>query len=229
MIADDDLFMADMLEEVLVAAGYAVCGIARTVNEGVELCERHKPDLAVLDIRSADGGPGTTIAARLKNRGPMGVFDAPVANFGLTRADGEACLNLNNPYTSNDIVSGRRVVEQMAGSDTVSGPVPRNLRSLTGPTLEINAAGSEGGEVARLRRQQAAPARFGSFAPGEADRGKVLTEAARVCAEGLGVPLCRVVDTVPMTAISLLRTVLAPLLAGSWLCRRSMRIYWAPG
>ena len=42
--------MADMLEEVLVAAGYEVCGIARTVNEGVELCERHKPDLAVMDI-----------------------------------------------------------------------------------------------------------------------------------------------------------------------------------
>ena len=34
MIADDDLFMADMLEEVLVTGRYEVCGIARTVNEG---------------------------------------------------------------------------------------------------------------------------------------------------------------------------------------------------
>ncbi len=34
MIAEDDLLMADMLEEVLVANGYEVCGIARTVEEG---------------------------------------------------------------------------------------------------------------------------------------------------------------------------------------------------
>ena len=70
MIAEDDLFMADMLEEVLVTAGYEVCGIARTVNEGVEICERHRPELAVMDIRLADGGLGCTIAARLKIWGP---------------------------------------------------------------------------------------------------------------------------------------------------------------
>ena len=184
--------MADMLEEVLVTAGYEVCGIARTVNEGVEICERHRPELAVIDIRLADGGLGTTIAARLKNLGPMGVLYATgnVANFRLTRADGEACLN--KPYTSDDIVSALHVVEQMVGSGTVSGPVPRNLQILTGPTLAIHTTGSEGAEIARLRRQQAALARFGRFALGEPDLGKVLTEAARICAEGLGVPFCKV-------------------------------------
>jgi DNA-binding response OmpR family regulator len=37
MIAEDDLLMADMLEEVLVASGFEVRGIARTVEEGVAL------------------------------------------------------------------------------------------------------------------------------------------------------------------------------------------------
>jgi response regulator of citrate/malate metabolism len=32
MIAEDDLMMADMLEDVLVGNGYEVCGIARTVE-----------------------------------------------------------------------------------------------------------------------------------------------------------------------------------------------------
>jgi DNA-binding response OmpR family regulator len=63
MIAEDDLLMADMLEEVLVANGYEVCGIARTVEEGVELGDRCKPDLAILDIRLAEGGLGMDIAA----------------------------------------------------------------------------------------------------------------------------------------------------------------------
>ena len=54
MIAEDDLIMADMLAETLVEGGYEVCGIAGTVEKAVELAERHKPDLAVLDIRLAE-------------------------------------------------------------------------------------------------------------------------------------------------------------------------------
>jgi two-component system, response regulator PdtaR len=51
MIAEDDLLLADMLEEALIERGYDVCGIANTVEKAVELFDRHNPDLAVLDIR----------------------------------------------------------------------------------------------------------------------------------------------------------------------------------
>jgi two-component sensor histidine kinase len=47
-------------------------------------------------------------------------------------------------------------------------------------------------EVRKLLRQQAAIAGFGSFALRQGDLLKVLTEAARVCAEGLSVPFCKV-------------------------------------
>ena len=47
-------------------------------------------------------------------------------------------------------------------------------------------------DVARLRRQQAAIASFGSFALRQPDLMKVLSEAARVCAEGLSVPFSKV-------------------------------------
>jgi two-component sensor histidine kinase len=47
-------------------------------------------------------------------------------------------------------------------------------------------------DTARLLRQQSAIARFGSFALAESDLLKVLTEAARVCAEALSVPFCKV-------------------------------------
>jgi two-component sensor histidine kinase len=43
-----------------------------------------------------------------------------------------------------------------------------------------------------LRRQQAAVAGFGSFALRESDLLKILTEAARICAEGLNVPFCKI-------------------------------------
>ena len=44
----------------------------------------------------------------------------------------------------------------------------------------------------KLLRQQAAIAAFGSFALRESDLLKILTEAARVCAEGLSVPFCKI-------------------------------------
>jgi two-component sensor histidine kinase len=47
-------------------------------------------------------------------------------------------------------------------------------------------------KVRKLLRQQAAVAGFGSFALRENDLLKVLNEAARACAEGLGVPFCKV-------------------------------------
>ena len=47
-------------------------------------------------------------------------------------------------------------------------------------------------QVRKLLRQQAAVAHFGSFALRESDLLKVLTEAARVCAECLGVPYSKV-------------------------------------
>jgi signal transduction histidine kinase/CheY-like chemotaxis protein len=47
-------------------------------------------------------------------------------------------------------------------------------------------------QVQKLLRQQAAIARFGGFALRERDLMKILTEAARVCAEGLSVPFSKV-------------------------------------
>jgi signal transduction histidine kinase/CheY-like chemotaxis protein len=47
-------------------------------------------------------------------------------------------------------------------------------------------------QVQKLLRQQAAIARFGSFALRERDLMKILTEAVRVCAEGLSVPFGKV-------------------------------------
>jgi two-component sensor histidine kinase len=50
----------------------------------------------------------------------------------------------------------------------------------------------DGAKVRKLLRQQTAIARFGSFALRESDLLKVLTEAARVCAESLNVPFAKV-------------------------------------
>ena len=52
--------------------------------------------------------------------------------------------------------------------------------------------GGAAAKVSKLLRQQAAIARFGSFALRQSDLLEVLTEAARVCADGLSVPFSKV-------------------------------------
>jgi two-component sensor histidine kinase len=47
-------------------------------------------------------------------------------------------------------------------------------------------------EISRLRHQQAAIAGFGSFALRQGALTEILTEAARVCADGLSVPFCKI-------------------------------------
>jgi two-component sensor histidine kinase len=194
VIAEDDVLMADLLKEVLVEAHYDVCGTARTVARAVELCEHHKPDLAVFDLRLADGGLGTEIAARLLPPGRPGILyvTGNVNDTTLTKADGEA--RLGKPYRPDDVVRALGIVEQIVATGMASGSFPKGFELLEGTPASTAADPKDGKslEIQRLRRQQAALAGFGSFALGESDLGKVLTEAARVCAEGLDVPFCKV-------------------------------------
>src|ERR1700738_2990688 len=84
----------------------------------------------------------------------------------------------------------------MYGNPSDSGPVPRSVVSFD---LALPPFGSgnhrmpdAAAQVQKLLRQQAAIARFGSFALREWDLMKILTEATRVCAEGLNVPFSKV-------------------------------------
>lgn len=129
LIAEDDLMIADLAEEVLVDAGYEVCGIARTVAEAVALAHKHKPDLAVLDFRLADGGLGTEIAAQLLPLGRLGVLYATgnTSQVVLTTADGDAVLS--KPYSSTDLVRALKIVSEIASGNTLP-PFPNGFQML---------------------------------------------------------------------------------------------------
>jgi CheY-like chemotaxis protein len=191
LIAEDDLMIADLAEEVLVEGGYEVCGIARTVAEAVALAQHHKPDLAILDLRLADGGLGTEIAALLRPLGRLGVLYATgnASQVVLTTADGDACLS--KPYRSIDLL---RALEIVAGHGQGVPALSKWLPSFAPGDGPSGGGGmnDDGAKVRKLLRQQAAVARFGSFAFREGDLLTALTEAARVCAESLDVPYAKV-------------------------------------
>lgn len=135
LIAEDDLMIADMIEEVLLAQGYEVCGIARTVDEAVTLARRHKPDLAILDMRLADGGLGTQVAAQLASVAGLGILYASgnKAHVVLTAANGHAYLA--KPFRPDDLLRSLEIVADTVATGGASGPVPRGFQMLPAMTF----------------------------------------------------------------------------------------------
>jgi DNA-binding response OmpR family regulator len=129
LIAEDDLMIADMIEASLTECGYQVSGIARTVAEGVALGLEERPDLAIIDIRLADGGIGTEIVAQLQNGPRIGVLYAS-GNIGqiTTLSRGDACIA--KPYHTKDLVRALKIVERMVSNGVVSPPFPPGFRLL---------------------------------------------------------------------------------------------------
>jgi response regulator of citrate/malate metabolism len=140
LIAGDDLLIAGMAEEILVEAGFLICGIARTVIEAVALGRLHKPDLALLDVRLADGGLGTEIAAQLAAFGRVGVLYATgnSANVLENACEGEACIV--KPYGSADLVRALEIVAEIVATGTASPPFPRGFDLLPRATLTRRAS-----------------------------------------------------------------------------------------
>ena len=130
LIAEDDLMIADMIEAAVVAHGYAVCGIAPTVAEATELAFREKPDLAIIDLRLADGGLGTEIADRLKDVRGLGILYATgnAANVRLTTVNGHA--SISKPYSEAALLRALELVSEIVATGKASPPFPRGFQIL---------------------------------------------------------------------------------------------------
>lgn len=200
LIVEDDLVMADMIELALVKAAHKVCGIARTVGEAVSLGDQHKPDLTIIDMRLANGGLGTEIAKISDAIGRSGILYATGNTSAVIteNAGGHACIT--KPYSFPDLLRSVELVAEIKATGMASQPYPRGFQILTPASHSPTEHGTnDAKEVQKLLRQQAAIASFGTFALRQNDLLKILTEAARVCAEGLSVPFCKICRFRPET------------------------------
>jgi DNA-binding response OmpR family regulator len=131
LIVEDDLMIADMAEEALIEDGYEVCGIARSVAEAVLLGKRHRPDLAVIDLRLANGGLGTSIAPQLAPFiGRFGILyvTGKMSPLILNAGSGDACID--KPYRSDDLLCALEIVTGIVVNGAVAQPFPRGFQLL---------------------------------------------------------------------------------------------------
>ena len=62
VIVEDEGLIAMYAETVLLEAGHDVVGIAHSVKDAIELCQREQPDLVLLDINLRGGESGLDVA-----------------------------------------------------------------------------------------------------------------------------------------------------------------------
>jgi DNA-binding response OmpR family regulator len=128
LIVEDDLMLADFAEEILVESGYEVSGIARTVAEAVALARHSRPDLVILDLRLADGGLGTEVAAQLAFLGRPGILYVTGNMSQVALTNGDACLA--KPYRSADLLRGLEIVAGIVATGKAQPPFPQGFQLL---------------------------------------------------------------------------------------------------
>ena len=133
LIVEDDFLIADMAEEFLVQHGLEVCGIASTVEAAVALGRRHKPDLAMIDYRLADGGLGTEVGIRLRAAGDVGILYATGNYAACADAVGEG--SIGKPYSAEALIRSLEVVGDIRASGATLRPLPLGFRLLKGARL----------------------------------------------------------------------------------------------
>lgn len=130
LIVEDDLTIADLLQEALEIDGYHITGIARTVAEAIRLNEQHPADAAVIDIRLANGEMGTDVGLFLRERSHTKVmFSTGNANdLNLMQNCGDAVMT--KPYRLGDVTRGLKILDDIARFGSTALAFPRNFRLL---------------------------------------------------------------------------------------------------
>ena len=68
LIVEDQFIEANNLQMILIREGYSVCSIARSVPIALEIVEKEKPDLVLLDIYLRGNLTGIDLARKLRER-----------------------------------------------------------------------------------------------------------------------------------------------------------------
>ena len=130
LIVEDDLTIADMLQEALEADGFQVTGIACTIKAAVRLAEQHRPDFAVIDIRLANGDLGTDLGEHLHQTSTVKVMYSTGNSNELDDLEPSGHAVIMKPYRMADIGRGLKIIDQLAEYGHTELTYPRNFRLL---------------------------------------------------------------------------------------------------
>ena len=74
LIVEDEALIAWLIEDALRFHGHVAIGVADDLPSALALADRGRPDLALCDVKLADGHSGIAVAEALAERGIPSIF-----------------------------------------------------------------------------------------------------------------------------------------------------------
>jgi DNA-binding response OmpR family regulator len=130
LIVEDDLLIADMLQEALEADKYLVTGIARTVQEAVLLADRYFPDVAIVDLHLANGDLGTSVAAHLRDTSKTKILFSTGNSDHVVSLEAYGDAVMTKPYLLRDVGKALAIIDELARHGRTDLAFPRSFRLL---------------------------------------------------------------------------------------------------
>lgn len=127
LIVEDEVLLATELEYLVSASGAEPVGHAMSSPEAIDLAERLRPDLALVDVHLSDGPTGVDAARQMTgNCGAVVLFIT--ANMKRLPDDlAGACGVMSKPYSENQIRMALTFIEECMCQGRAARPPPQGL------------------------------------------------------------------------------------------------------
>ncbi|MBK1696757.1 response regulator [Rhodovibrio salinarum] len=105
LLVEDDTDFSESVCANLEYAGYGVSGIARSGLEAFQLCEQHKPDVALIDIGLEGAFDGIFLGEQLAERGIAVIYLTGRFDRALREGREHAAGLLAKPCSLTDLTA----------------------------------------------------------------------------------------------------------------------------
>ncbi len=127
LIVEDEMLLAIELEHLVEEVGCHSLGCAMSSDEAVDLAEKLRPDLALVDVHLSDGPTGVEVARKI-SRDCGGVALFMTANVKRLPDDfAGACGVIGKPYSEHGVKTALSYLAYCLNEGHAPGPVPVGL------------------------------------------------------------------------------------------------------